>query len=244
MKSTGWSPKWTSSDDYQIKINLQVNAKYQGLLGARYTLYSMREHCMKAQESAGALELGTYNDFRKAYMLDVHTWTWRNYHDAIDLYNQWSPKATSDAGSGISHRCQDMSGCSTTLMITTMTYTKIFNLWKWLSLEHGLGSRDMEMRSLLDVVLCLSSLLLFCGSQARTNSVSMGFYHLLMDVEFPHALDLLTGRHWTLPIGSWSYDFVLVHMQQECIILSSLSSPFLLYSLCSPGGLHLRRGIM
>jgi len=38
MKSTGWSLKRTSKDDYRIKINLWVNAEYQGLLAARYTL--------------------------------------------------------------------------------------------------------------------------------------------------------------------------------------------------------------
>jgi len=29
MKSTGWSPNWTSKDDYRVKMNLRVNAEYR-----------------------------------------------------------------------------------------------------------------------------------------------------------------------------------------------------------------------
>jgi len=58
-----------------------------------------------------------------------------------------------------------------------------------------LGSRDMEMGSLLDVFLFLSSLLLFFGSRPGTNGVGTGFYHQSMDVEFPCAPDLPKGRH-------------------------------------------------
>jgi hypothetical protein len=29
MKSTRWSPNWTSKDDYRIKMNLRVNAEYR-----------------------------------------------------------------------------------------------------------------------------------------------------------------------------------------------------------------------
>jgi hypothetical protein len=29
MKSTGWSPKRTSKDDYRIKMNLRLNAEYR-----------------------------------------------------------------------------------------------------------------------------------------------------------------------------------------------------------------------
>jgi len=53
----------------------------------------------------------------------------------------------------------------------------------------------MEMVSLLDVFLVLSSLLLFFGSRPGTNGVSTGFYHQSMDVEFPCALDAPKGRH-------------------------------------------------
>jgi len=46
---------------------------------------------------------------------------------------------------------------------------------KWWSLEHRLGSWDMEMGSHLDVFLFITSLLLFFGSQPGTNVVGMGF---------------------------------------------------------------------
>jgi hypothetical protein len=42
-------------------------------------------------------------------------------------------------------------------------------------LEHGLGSRDMEMGSLLDVFLFISPLLVFFGSRPGTNGVGTGF---------------------------------------------------------------------
>jgi len=55
MSLTGWSRKRTSGDNNRINVN------YQSLMPARYILQSMRKHCTKAQESAGALELGKYN---------------------------------------------------------------------------------------------------------------------------------------------------------------------------------------
>jgi len=42
------------------------------LLAARDILQSMRKHCTKDQESPGALELGKYNHFREAHVLDVN----------------------------------------------------------------------------------------------------------------------------------------------------------------------------
>jgi hypothetical protein len=43
-------------------------------------------HGMKARESsASALELGKYNHFREAYVLDVDEWH-ATTHDAIDIY--------------------------------------------------------------------------------------------------------------------------------------------------------------
>jgi len=43
--------------------------------------------------------------------------------------------------------------------------------------------------------LFLSSLLLFFGSRPGTNGVGTGFYHLLMEAEFPRAPDPPKGRH-------------------------------------------------
>jgi len=103
--------------------------------------------------------------------------------------------ATTDAGSGSSHRCQVMSG-SSTLMIPTKTYAEIratgmMVVGAWVQL----GSRDMEMGSLLDGFFFLSSLLLFFGSRPGTNGVGTGFYHQSMDVEFPRVPDPPKGRH-------------------------------------------------
>jgi len=81
----------------------------------------------------------------------------------------------------------------------------------------------METGSLFDVFLFLSSVLLFCGSWPGTNGIGMGFGHLLMKVEFPHAPDLWKGRHCAVPISSRTYDLVQVRMQHECVMLSFLS---------------------
>jgi len=89
-----------------------------------------------------------------------------------------------------------MSGSSTTLTISSKTYAEIqatgmMVVGAWVQL----GSRDMEMGSLLDVFLFLSSFLLFFGSRPGTNGVGTGFYHQSMVVEFPRAPDPPKGRH-------------------------------------------------
>jgi len=71
MKSTRWSPKRTSKDDYLVKQHLEVNATYRWIPAARDILQSTRKHCMNAQDSAGTLELGKYNHFRETYVLDI-----------------------------------------------------------------------------------------------------------------------------------------------------------------------------
>ena len=64
--------------------------------------------------------------------------------------------------------------------IPSMTYAVIYGLWEWMVGEVFVqfGSGNIEGGSLLDVFLCLSSLLLFFESQPGTNSVGTGFYHL------------------------------------------------------------------
>jgi len=54
--------------------------------------------------------------------------------------------ATTDAGSGSSHRCRIMSGSSTTLMIPTMTDAEIYGLREWMvgGVWVQFGSGDME----------------------------------------------------------------------------------------------------
>ena len=43
---------------------------------------------MKAGESASTLELGKYNQFREAYVLDVNKWD-ATTQDAIDEFGWW-----------------------------------------------------------------------------------------------------------------------------------------------------------
>jgi len=57
------------------------------------------------------------------------------------------------------------------------------------------------------LVSLLHSSLLF-GSRPGIYSVGMDFYNLPMEVEYPHAPDPPKGRHWAVPIGSPTYDFV------------------------------------
>ena len=64
MKSTEWTPKRTSKDDYLVKQHLRVNAT-PGC--ERYST----KHFTKAQESAGMLGLVKYNHFRETYVLDI-----------------------------------------------------------------------------------------------------------------------------------------------------------------------------
>jgi hypothetical protein len=64
-----------------------------------------------------------------------------------------------------------------------------------------------------------------------------------VEVDFPRAPDPPKGYR-TVPIGSGTYDFVRVRTRHECLILPSVFFPFLLYGLCSPGGLRLKRGTM
>jgi len=132
-------------------------------------LYRACGSTAQSSDNACALQLGKNNHVREAYVLDI------DEYDAIDVYDQRSPKATTDAGSGSSHRCQVMNGSSTTLMIPTLTNTEIYGLrvlmvggvWvrKW-----RYGGRD----HFLDVFLYLSSLLFF-GSRPGINGVGTGF---------------------------------------------------------------------
>jgi len=91
---------------------------------------------------------------------------------------------------------------STALIIAKMTYSEINELWVWMVSGvwvwmwwcGGYGSSS-------DVSFCFfvffSFLLIyfFSGSLPGTNSVSTGFYHLQMEVEFPRAPDPLKGQH-------------------------------------------------
>jgi len=73
MKSTGWSPKRTSTDDYRIKMNLRIYESMPSTDDYRLQdiLYRACGNTAQSSRSASALELGKYNHFRKAYVLDV-----------------------------------------------------------------------------------------------------------------------------------------------------------------------------
>ena len=95
-------------------------------------------------------------------------------------------------------------------MIPTMTYAERYGLREWMvgGVWVQLGSRDMETGSLLDVFLFLISLLLFFGSRPGTNGVGMGFYHLPLEVELPHAPDPPKGCQLSCTDRLWDFGFV------------------------------------
>jgi len=88
MKSTGWSPKWTSKDDYRIKMDLRIYESMPSTDDYRLQdiLYRACGTTAQSTHSASALELGKYNHFRKAYVLDVDEGDVTS-HDAIDVYD-------------------------------------------------------------------------------------------------------------------------------------------------------------
>jgi hypothetical protein len=73
MKSTGWSPKRTSTDDYRIKMNLPI---YESMPSTDdYRLqdipYRVCRRTAQSSDSASALELGKYNHFGETYVIGV-----------------------------------------------------------------------------------------------------------------------------------------------------------------------------
>jgi len=169
------------------------------------------KHCTEHQESAGPLELDKYNHFGEAYVLDVDEWD-VSTHDEIDVYDGWLPMATNDACCGSSHRCQGMSGSSTTLMIPIKNHAEIWTTWYvvcWMNLgvevrrnwgprlgSGGNGSTEFrnsgqeESNQLGIPIFCFFSSLLFSilhyfiGSRPGTNGVGTGFYRLRMAAQW------------------------------------------------------------
>jgi len=119
MKLTGWSPKRTVNDDYQ------VNANCRWLPAARNVVQNMGKHCTNAQVSTGLHERDKYNHCGEDYVLDVDEWD-APTHEAIDIYNQWLLIVMNDAGSGSSHLRQVMSGRCSTLMVPTNNHAEIW----------------------------------------------------------------------------------------------------------------------
>jgi hypothetical protein len=99
---------------------------------------------MKAPESAGVLELDMYNHLLRSSLARCQ----RMRRDCTRCNGRIRSTATTDAGSGSSHRCQVMSGSSTTLRIPTMTYAEIHELrvryWMAGRMHYEFGSGDTE----------------------------------------------------------------------------------------------------
>jgi hypothetical protein len=73
MKSTRWSPKKTSTDDYRIKMNLPI---YESMLSTNeYRLQDILSRACGStaqwSDSASAFELGKYNHFGETYVIGV-----------------------------------------------------------------------------------------------------------------------------------------------------------------------------
>ena len=64
-----------------------------------------------------------------------------------------------------------------------------------------------------------------------------------VEEEFPRTPDTPTCYRM-VPIGSGTFELVRVRTRHDCLLLSFLSFSSLVYGLCSPGGLRLKRGIM
>jgi len=107
----------------------------------------------------------------------------------------------------------------------------------------------METGSLLDVFLFLSTLLLFFGSRPGINGVGTGFTtsgsqsmggEVSPCAGSAERLPLsCTDRLWDL----WVCTIAYVERLFDCFLsISSLS--YSCTGLCSPGGLHLKRGMM
>ena len=181
----------------------------------------------------------------------------------IDGYNWWLPTATADAGSGSSHRCQVMSGSSTTLTNsdndlrreTRATSAALdgrsdaVGIREWDKEE--LRSESLQRRKVINWAflssvssLLFSSYLLLHWISARYKWRRHGFYHLPISVN--GRLSFPVGRiHRTGTVRCQSVAGLLsLYEYVRGMICLMLSFSFLLYGLCSPGGLRLKRGMM
>jgi len=96
--------------------------------------------------------------------------------------------------------------------------------------------------------LLFSILHYFIGSRPGTNGVGTGFYHLWIAAKWRWSFPVRrirrkvtlsgTDRLWDLWVRTRTYAAGLFNTSFPFIF------PFLLYGLCSPGGLRLKRGIM
>jgi len=142
--------------------------------------------------------------FREAHLLDVNEWDPTTY-DAIDVSSWWIPNARTYAGSGSSHRWAVSSVRSLphwwfrqwpTPRYTNHAYEFVYG-----------SAEDMTAVQTFPFVPLFPSHLFF-GSRPSRNGISMGFYSVPMEAEFPYSPDTPIRRHWAVTIGCGIYCFV------------------------------------
>jgi len=195
---------------------------------------------MKAQESAGALELGKYNHHTETYELGVNKWDYTQLRYTTDGYDrcreqklpsmpsherqlyhpyefqQWpTQRYTSyECGTGWLLGCCMGSGVE-----------------KWRNWGPRLGSRaelSIEHSSLLFSSLVISILCYFFGSRPGINDFGTGFTtsgSQSMGGGVSPGAGYAARAPWAGLIGSWTFEFVRVRMRYDCAMLSF---PFLL----------------
>ena len=208
-----------------------------------------------AQESAIALERVKNNHFGEAYIFEINEWD-TTMHHAIDLYAWWFPLAMNNAGMDSCHRCDVISGHSTTLMILTKKHTEMWTTchiacWQSLVVEirrnwcarlgsggNGLIlflSSGMEESNQLGVpVFCLFSSLfdtswllwILAKYKWHQHGNLPPADHSQVEVEFPCAQDPPKG-YCMVPIRRRTYEFLRIRLRHDWLILPYLSFPFL-----------------
>jgi hypothetical protein len=120
---------------------------------------------------------------------------------------------------------------------------------KWVNRVSELGTEESSQLGISFFSSLLFSILYyFIGSRPGTNGVGMGFYHLRMAAKWRWSFPVgrirrkvtLSGtdRLWDLWVSTSTYAAGLFNAFFPFVF------PCLLYGLCSPGGLRLKRGIM
>ena len=220
-------------------------------------------------DSAGVLELGQYNHFRETYVLGVYEGDYMQLTYTIDGYDwcrqrklpsipsherklyhpdkfqQWpTPRYTNyKCGTGWHVGCCMSSGVEIRRnwgpRLKTGGNGSIEFRNSGLDVRYQLGVRFFGIFSPLH-----TSLLLWISGQYkwRRHRSLPPADHSQIEVEFPRALNPPKGhpeRYWSGEEPTGSYD--CVHRTSVCLL------PFILFyctGFCSPGGLHLKRGIL
>jgi hypothetical protein len=118
-----------------------------------------------------------------------------------------------------------------------------------MDVEWSIGSEVGIWRtgSLLDVFLFLPFLPSLLGHRPSINGVGMGFCHVQSRSSgggFSPCTRSAERPPRVVPIGSGTYEFVRVRTWHDYFCVSITFLSYSRTELCSPGGLHLKRGIM